>query len=71
MEGKRDPEDLRENNDWVLRLPIADRDWSTCSFFLGYFQDTRKVIYSILEPMPLALALSLENPNVSDKNRTY
>ena len=53
MEGKRDPEDLRENNDWVLRLPIADRDWSTCSFFLGYFQDTRKVVYSILEPIPL------------------
>ena len=29
LEIKGFSEDLRENNDWVLRLPIADRDWST------------------------------------------
>ena len=29
LKGKGVSEDLRENNDWVLRLPIADRDWST------------------------------------------
>ena len=33
-EGKKVAEDLRENNDWVLRLPIGDLHWSTCCFAL-------------------------------------